>query len=53
MAKILIQTTIPFATGDWNVSRFSLLREALIADGHHVAARNEELNADGNDRLVV
>ena len=33
MAKILLQTTIPFAEDDWNVSRFSLLREALVADG--------------------
>ena len=53
MAKILLQTTIPFAEDDWNVARFSLLREALVADGHEVVARNEELDADGNDEVLV
>src|ERR1700729_3381168 len=53
MAKILLQTTIPFAEDDWNVSRFSLLRETLIADGHEVVARNEELDPSGHDRLVM
>ncbi len=53
MAKILLQTTIPFAEDDWNVARFSLLREALVADGHEVVARNEELDAHGNDEVVV
>ena len=53
MAKILLQTTIPFAEDDWNVSRFSLLREALVADGHEVVARNEELDAKRDDHVVV
>ena len=53
MAKILLQTTIPFAEDDWNVARFSLLREALVADGHEVVARNEELDANGNDEVLV
>ncbi len=53
MAKILLQTTIPFAEDDWNVSRFSLLREALVADGHEVVARNEELDANRNDHLLM
>ncbi len=53
MAKILLQTTIPFAEDDWNVSRFSLLREALEADGHEVVARNEEMDANRNDRLLM
>ena len=53
MAKILLQTTIPFAEDDWNVSRFSLLSEALVADGHEVVARNEELDANGNDDFVL
>jgi hypothetical protein len=53
MPKMLLQTTIPFAEDDWNVSRFSLLREALVADGHEVVARNEELDADRNDRLLA
>ena len=53
MAKILLQTTIPFAEDDWNVSRFSLLREALEADGHQVVARNEEMDANRNDHLIM
>lgn len=53
MAKILLQTTIPFAEDDWNVSRFSLLREELVADGHDVVARNEELDANRNDHLIL
>jgi hypothetical protein len=53
MAKILLQTTIPFAEDDWNVSRFSLLREALVADGHEVVARNEVLDEYGNDHVVT
>ncbi len=53
MARILLQTTIPFAEDDWNVSRFSLLREALEADGHEVVARNEEMDANCNDRVLM
>ncbi len=53
MAKILLQTTIPYAKDDWNVSRFSLLREALEADGHEVVARDEELDVNRNDRVVM
>jgi len=53
MARILLQTTIPFAEDDWNVSRFSLLREALEADGHEVVARNEEMDANRNDHLIM
>ena len=53
MPKILLQTTIPFAEDDWNVSRFSLLRRGLVADGHEVIARDEELDANRNDRLVT
>ena len=53
MAKILLQTTIPFAEDDWNVSRFSLLREALEADGHDVVARDEEMDANHNDRVLM
>ncbi len=53
MAKILLQTTIPFAEDDWNVSRFSLLSEALVADGHEVVARNEELDTNGDDHFVM
>ena len=53
MAKILLQTTIPFAEDDWNVSRFSHLREALGGDGHEVVARNEVLDENGNDHVVT
>ncbi len=53
MAKILLQTTIPFTEDDWNVSRFSLLHEALEADGHEVVARNEEMDANRNDHLIM
>jgi hypothetical protein len=53
MARILLQTTIPFAEDDWNVSRFSLLREALEADGHEVVARNEEMDANRNDCVIM
>lgn len=53
MAKILLQTTIPFAADDWNVSRFSLLRDALVADGHAVVARNKETNGNGDDPILT
>jgi hypothetical protein len=53
MARILLQTTIPFAEDDWNVSRFSLLRIALEAEGHEVVARNREMDADRNDHLIM
>jgi hypothetical protein len=53
MPKILLQTTIAFAGDDWNVARFTLLRDALVADGHEVVARNEEPDANGNDRLLM
>ncbi|HEY0048774.1 MAG TPA: hypothetical protein VGB68_05795 [Pyrinomonadaceae bacterium] len=57
--KILLQTTIPFAENDWHIDRFSLLREHLASlkdeNGSplfEVAARNLELNEEGNDRLL-
>jgi hypothetical protein len=57
--RILLQTTIPPVEDDWNINRFSLLREYLssLADaaGHpvcEVTARNRELNAEGNDALL-
>ncbi len=53
MAKILLQTTIPFAEDDWNVSRFSLLRQALVDDGHQVVARDEVLDENRDDRVVM
>ena len=57
--KILLQTTIPFAEDDWNICRFSLLREHLSslkdADGtplYDVIARDREIDASGNDPVI-
>jgi hypothetical protein len=57
--KILLQTTIPAVEDDWNIGRFSLLREYLssIKDEqgnpkYHVTARNRETNAEGNDVVL-
>ena len=54
--RILLQTTIPHVEDDWNVGRFSLLREhlsSLKGDGGRalceVTARDRETNADGDD----
>jgi hypothetical protein len=54
--RILMQTTIPFAEDDWNIGRFSLLRDELAslkdADGKplcEVTTRDRELDAAGND----
>ena len=57
--KILLQTTIPAVEDDWNVDRFSLLREHLSSikdeQGHaryEVTARNREVDSAGNDPLL-
>jgi hypothetical protein len=57
--RILLQTTIPAIDDDWNVNRFSLLRDHLASltdrDGSaicEVTARNREVNADGNDAVL-
>jgi hypothetical protein len=54
--QILLQTTIPLIEDDWNIDRFSLLREYLAAlkDGSgnvlcQVTARNRETNGQGDD----
>jgi hypothetical protein len=56
---ILLQTTIPNVEDDWNVDRFSLLREHLASirndDGtpvYRVTARNREVNAEGSDVIL-
>lgn len=56
---ILLQTTIPAVEDDWNIDRFSLLREHLTSikngDGtpvYKVTARNREVNAEGNDTIL-
>jgi hypothetical protein len=57
--RILLQTTIGTVEDDWNIDRFSLLREYLssIGDdqGHalcDVTTRNRKVNADGNDEVL-
>lgn len=56
---ILLQTTIPTVEDDWNIDRFSLLREHLasIKNGddtpaYKVTARNREVNAEGDDAVL-
>jgi hypothetical protein len=57
--NILLQTTIPAIADDWNIDRFSMLRDHLSSlrdeSGEplcKVTARNREVNADGNDALL-
>jgi hypothetical protein len=57
--RILLQTTIPAIEDDWNIDRFSLLREHLSSmtddEGRklcEVTARNREVDADGNDKVL-
>jgi hypothetical protein len=57
--RILMQTTIPFAEDDWNIGRFSLLRDQLASlkdDAGNplceVTARNRESDAAGNDPIL-
>jgi len=58
-AKILLQTTIPRIEDDWNIGRFSLLREHLgslrNAEGgplYEIIARNRETDENGNDPFI-
>jgi hypothetical protein len=57
--KILLQTTIPSIEDDWNINRFSLLRDHLSSvrdekgqPRYDVTARDREVNEDGNDKLL-
>jgi hypothetical protein len=57
--RILLQTTIPPVEDDWNVERFSLLRDHLAslkddtgALVYEVNARNRETNAAGDDVVL-
>lgn len=57
--RILLQTTIPMIVDDWNINRFSLLREHLSSlrdkQGRilcEVTARDREPDADGNDEIL-
>jgi hypothetical protein len=56
---ILLQTTIPARDNDWNIERFSLLRDHLasIRDNNgtpsfEVTTRDRETNTDGNDVVL-
>src|SRR3989475_9508782 len=57
--RILLQTTIPSIEDDWNIDRFSLLRDHLASlkdendkPLYTVTARNRETNAEGNDVIL-
>src|SRR6185369_15669632 len=57
--QILLQTTISPIEDDWNITRFSLLRDYLASltdnDGNstfEVTARDRETNEDGDDRVL-
>lgn len=57
--RILLQTTIGAIEDDWNIDRFSLLREHLSSitgdQGRalcEVTSRNRETDADGNDTVL-
>lgn len=57
--RILMQTTIPFEEDNWNIGRFSLLRDALasLKDEagnvlYEVTTRDRESDADGNDPVL-
>jgi hypothetical protein len=57
--NILLQTTIPSIEDDWNIERFSLLRDHLASitdEGgstlFSVTARNRETNNEGNDVVL-
>lgn len=58
--RILMQTTIPATEDDWNINRFSLLRDFLASQKDEngnplfeVTARNRENGPDGNDPVLV
>jgi len=58
--RILLQTTIPPVEDDWNIERFSLLREHLTSltdDGgsrlYEVVARDREADANGDDPVMA
>ena len=57
--KVLLQTTIPPIDDDWNINRFSLLRDFLtsIADENgvrtfDVTSRDRENNETGDDKVL-
>ena len=57
--RILLQTTIPTTEDDWNIDRFSLLRDHLASirdaggdPAFEVITRNRETNSEGNDVVL-
>jgi hypothetical protein len=57
--QILLQTTIPSIEDDWNINRFSLLRDHLSSlkdnEGNaicKVTSRDRETDRDGNDTVL-
>jgi len=59
LIRILLQTTIPSIEDDWNINRFSLLRDHLssLTDDKgkticEVTARDREINKDGDDKVL-
>ena len=57
--NILLQTTIQAITDDWNINRFSLLRDYLASLTNEngeplckVTARDRETNTHGNDAVL-
>jgi len=57
--SILLQTTIPAIADDWNIDRFSLLRDHLASLTDEsgkplckITARNREVNSEGNDPIL-
>jgi hypothetical protein len=56
---VLLQTTIPFIEGDWNIKRFSLLRDHLASIKNDagevvfkVTTRDRQSHADGDDVVL-
>src|SRR5918997_1417282 len=55
---ILLQTAFPNVEDDWNIERFSLLREHLASIRerdralYSVTVRNREADAEGNDSML-
>lgn len=59
MIRILLQTTIPYEEDNWNINRFSLLREHLASakdeNGEplfEVVARDREADENGDDPVL-
>jgi hypothetical protein len=51
--RILLQTTIPYAEDDWNIGRFSLLRDHLGSLGDfEIVTRDREADGEGNDVVL-